>query len=758
MAAILKIKRGLTSTSTPTLATGELGYSMGVGTSANGGDRLYIGTGVETAGAAASVVAIGGKYFTDLLGATAGTLTASRALIVDGNKKLDELLVDDLSLNGNVLSSTGTLKLQAGTGNIIELAAANYITGGSFGGSQLILDTGTAAVKQLRGGDVSLIVGTAGSSTASVVLNNDGSLTVPGTIKTLSNGNLTLAPNGTGLVSIANAFTLPRTDGSNGQVLKTDGAGNVTWGTASSASGSVTSVDASGGTTGLTFTGGPITSSGTLTLAGTLAVANGGTGVTTKTGTGSVVLSDSPTLVTPNLGTPTTLVLTSATGLPVATGISGLGTGVATALAAAAGAAGGFVTVGGSLGTPSSITLTNGTGLPVATGISGLGTGVATALAINTGSAGAFLVEGGALGTPSSGTLTNATGLPVATGISGLGANVASFLATPSSSNLAAALTTKTGTGSVVFGTSPTLTTSVIAGGASFDLLNTVATTVNFAGAATALSIGAITGTTTINNDVALKGTTTVSNHILPETDSVYDLGSSAKRFRTIYLKGSTIDLGGATMSGSAVGGITMTSLNGTPVGDVVQSTGKFTTLESTGNAIIGGNLTVNGTLTSINTTAVEVTDKTLELGKTVTPTEVTANGSGIFVTGTSEHSFLYNSTTTSWNSSEHLNIATGKVYAINGVSVLEATTLGSTVVGSSLTSVGILTSGTWSATNIAMNKGGTGASLTAVNGGITYSTGSALAISAAGTSGQFFVSGGAGAPTWTDTIDGGTY
>jgi len=102
------------------------------------------------------------------------------------------------------------------------------------------------------------------------------------------------------------------------------------------------------------------------------------------------------------------------------------------------------------------------------TGITSFGTGVATALGQNvTGSGGIALSTSPSfttpvLGTPTSGTLTNCTGLPIGTGVSGLGSGVATFLTTPSSANLASAVTDETGSGSLVFATSPTLVTPVL--------------------------------------------------------------------------------------------------------------------------------------------------------------------------------------------------------------------------------------------------------------------------------------------------------
>lgn len=157
----------------------------------------------------------------------------------------------------------------------------------------------------------------------------------------------------------------------------------------------------------------------TVGITGTIASSNGGTGNGFTKFSGPATSEKTFTL--PNssetllysggpLGTPSSATLTNASDLPVSTGISGLGTNVATALAVNVGTAGAFVVNGGALGTPSSGTLSSCSGLPISTGVSGLGTGVASALAVNTGTAGAVVLFDGALGTPTSGTVTNLTG------------------------------------------------------------------------------------------------------------------------------------------------------------------------------------------------------------------------------------------------------------------------------------------------------------------------------------------------------------
>ena len=227
-----------------------------------------------------------------------------------------------------------------------------------------------------------------------------------------------------------------------------------------------------------------------------------------------------------------------------------------------------------------------------------------------------------ALGTPASGTMTNVTGLPVSTGISGLGTGVATFLATPSSANLAAALTDEAGSGTVAFTTSPTFVTPAL-------------------GVATADSING----TTIPSTKTLVVTTDKLN-VLAATSSSELAGVISDETGT----GALVFANTPTLVTPNIGAATGTSL------------------------VLSGDLTVNGTTTTINSTEITIDDKNLTLGSVASPTDAGADGGGLTLKGATDKTFSWMDATDAWTSSEHIDLAAGKVLKVAGTEVLSAT------------------------------------------------------------------------------------
>ena len=174
-------------------------------------------------------------------------------------------------------------------------------------------------------------------------------------------------------------------------------------------------------------------------------------------------------------------------------------------------------------------------------------------------------------------------------------------------------------------------------------------------------------------------------------------------------------------------------------------------------NLVVTGDLTVQGNTVTLNTATLTVEDKNVVLANVASPTNTTADGAGITVLGATDKTFNWVNATTAWTSSEHLNLLSTKSFQIAGTSVLSGTTLGSGVTGSSLTSVGTIATGVWNGTAIGTVYGGTG--LTSyTTGDLVYSSGTnTLAKLGIGSAGQFLkvVSG---VPSWSDTVDGGTF
>jgi hypothetical protein len=126
------------------------------------------------------------------------------------------------------------------------------------------------------------------------------------------------------------------------------------------------------------------------------------------------------------------------------------------------------------------------------------------------------------------------------------------------------------------------------------------------------------------------------------------------------------------------------------------------------GSLFVGGDLTINGTTTTINSVTLTVDDKNIELGSVSSPSDVTAEGGGITLKGTTDK-FINWYTGTGWSSSDSLNLASGNAYKINNTAVLSASSLGTGVTNSSLTALGTITTGVWTGTTITGLYGGTG-------------------------------------------------
>lgn len=499
--------------------------TVGSGLTYSGGSLTATGGGTGTVTSVSGTGTVNGITLT-------GTVTSSGSLTLGGTLSNVSLTTQ---VTGTLPVANGGTGVTASTGaNSVVLRDANVNTTVNYlyEGYSNVAAAGTTTTLTASSAFSYVITGSGGQtfklpdattltvgatynfnnnqSSGTIVVQNNSSTTVA-TIQSGGYVNLTLLTNSIAAGTWDTHYSAPS---------------NVSWSTNTfSYPGSITSATWNGSViSGLYGGTGVNNGSNTITLGGNFTTSGAFTTTLTVTGNTNVTLPTSGTLVNTAVTTLSSLVsigtITTGVWNGTAVGVGYGGTGLT------ATPTNGQIDIGNGTGFTRT-TLTNGTGISVTntsgsitianTGVTsypGAGipnsTGSAWGTSYTTTGSGTVVALATSptlvtplLGTPTSGTLTNCTGLPISTGVSGLGTGVATFLATPSSANLASALTDETGSGAAVFATSPTLVTPTL-GAATATSVNKVTITAPASSSTLTVADGK---TLTASNSITLAGT-----------------------------------------------------------------------------------------------------------------------------------------------------------------------------------------------------------------------------------------------------------